>query len=178
MGKKLNLVDQRFGKILITKEAGKLNNKTYYWVGVCDCGNEVIVRGADLRIGNTKSCGCLQKTRVIETNKKRLGINSPVYKHGQANTAAYKTNKVQKRNAIKRNQTPELTKLEQSRLNFIYEVAGTMVKYEVDHIQPLSKGGLHHPDNLQILEVSLNRSKNAKYPLTKEEQVKYKGYKI
>ena len=27
----------------------------------------------------------------------------------------------------------------------------TGIKYEVDHIIPVHKGGRHHPDNLQIL---------------------------
>lgn len=31
--------------------------------------------------------------------------------------------------------------------------------YEVDHIIPLSKGGLHHEDNLQYLTIAENRSK-------------------
>ena len=41
--------------------------------------------------------------------------------------------------------------------------------YEVDHIKPISKGGLHHQDNLQILEKILNNKKRAK--ITNE----YKG---
>ena len=36
------------------------------------------------------------------------------------------------------------------------------VAYHVDHIHPLSKGGTHHPDNLQILTVKENCSKGAK----------------
>ena len=32
--------------------------------------------------------------------------------------------------------------------------------YEVDHIIPLSKGGLHHPMNFQNLPAVINRSKN------------------
>jgi 5-methylcytosine-specific restriction endonuclease McrA len=35
--------------------------------------------------------------------------------------------------------------------------------YHVDHIKPLSKGGPHHPDNLQILLGRDNLSKGAKY---------------
>ena len=31
--------------------------------------------------------------------------------------------------------------------------------YEIDHIMPISKGGLHHQDNLQYLTISENRSK-------------------
>lgn len=36
------------------------------------------------------------------------------------------------------------------------------VGYEVDHIIPLSKGGLHHEDNLQYLTIKENRSKGNK----------------
>jgi hypothetical protein len=50
--------------------------------------------------------------------------------------------------------------------------------FHVDHIQPLTKGGQHHEDNLQILEATLNLQKNNKWPLTPEEQIKYKGVKI
>ena len=34
--------------------------------------------------------------------------------------------------------------------------------YEVDHIIPLARGGLHHEDNLQYLTCSENRSKGAR----------------
>jgi predicted nucleic acid-binding Zn ribbon protein len=34
--------------------------------------------------------------------------------------------------------------------------------YEVDHIIPINKGGLHHQDNLQYLTISENRSKGDK----------------
>lgn len=37
---------------------------------ICDCGNEVIVAGADLSIGHTQSCGCLQKERTSKANEK------------------------------------------------------------------------------------------------------------
>ena len=38
----------------------------------------------------------------------------------------------------------------------------TGVKYEVDHIWPLSKGGPHLPWNLQVLTKEKNRTKGAK----------------
>lgn len=34
----------------------------------CSCGNEVIVKGANLRSGNTKSCGCISKEQIIKRN--------------------------------------------------------------------------------------------------------------
>lgn len=80
--------------------------------------------------------------------------------------------KIAKRKARELNQTPQNANKEL--INFYYEVAATMLDYEVDHIKPLSKGGLHHEDNLQILEKSLNRQKSNKWPLTKEDQIKFR----
>lgn len=39
----------------------------------------------------------------------------------------------------------------------------TGIPYEVDHIKPLSKGGLHHQDNLQVITGKENRRKGSKY---------------
>jgi 5-methylcytosine-specific restriction endonuclease McrA len=36
------------------------------------------------------------------------------------------------------------------------------IVYEVDHIIPIAKGGLHHQDNLQIITRSENRSKGCR----------------
>jgi 5-methylcytosine-specific restriction endonuclease McrA len=43
---------------------------------------------------------------------------------------------------------------------FLTEVTG--IKHHVDHIMPLAKGGLHHPDNLQILTAEENLKKGVK----------------
>lgn len=40
----------------------------------------------------------------------------------------------------------------------------TGIKYTVDHIQPLTKGGKHHHDNLQVITMSDNSKKGARYP--------------
>ena len=53
-----DITGQRFGKLLVLENAGKLDGKVYYWKCQCDCGNEIIVSGVRLRSGNTKSCGC------------------------------------------------------------------------------------------------------------------------
>ena len=41
------------------------------WVCECECGNEVIVKGSNLRRGNSKSCGCLQKETVAEVGRSK-----------------------------------------------------------------------------------------------------------
>ena len=80
------------------------------------------------------------------------------------------------RRALKRNQTPILTEIEKKKIHFYYQTRKYLGKnWHVDHIKPLSKGGLHHPDNLQILAKKLNREKRDKYPLTEEEKVKFNG---
>lgn len=38
----------------------------------------------------------------------------------------------------------------------------TGIPHEVDHVIPISKGGKHHEDNLQIITMSENRKKHNK----------------
>jgi len=63
-----------------------------------------------------------------------------------------------------------------SKFNGIYGY----IKYHVDHIKPISKGGLHHQDNLQILEAKLNMKKSDSYPIKNNEfkGVTYKNLEI
>lgn len=60
--KKLNLINQKFGKLLVIKEAPPYilpSRKTKtQWECLCDCGNTAIVRTENLRNGHTTSCGC------------------------------------------------------------------------------------------------------------------------
>lgn len=68
-----------------------------------------------------------------------------------------------KRRALQLNQTPEFTESEEKRVRLIYKKSQELGSdYHVDHIQPLIKGGLHHPDNLQIVTKSYNLEKGAK----------------
>ena len=60
-----------------------------------------------------------------------------------------------------------LTPEEHQRILFIYKECAiitekTGVLHHVDHIYPISKGGLHHPDNLQILTATENIRKGNK----------------
>lgn len=58
--------------------------------------------------------------------------------------------------ASKREQTPNLSPEEKDHIEHIYFMASDCRAvsgeyYHVDHIEPISKGGLHHPDNLQVM---------------------------
>lgn len=69
--KKKELIGQKFGKLLVLEEIEKRSkSKKIYYKCICDCGNEVITKGASLLSGHTKSCKCLQKEKVRETSYK------------------------------------------------------------------------------------------------------------
>ena len=48
-----------------------------------------------------------------------------------------------------------------------------LTDYQVDHIIPLSKGGLHHIDNIQLLCPTCNRSKSNKDPVEHMQSLGY-----
>jgi hypothetical protein len=49
----------RFGRLLVMEASG-YSGQQITWRCQCDCGTERVVRGQDLRSGNTQSCGCLR----------------------------------------------------------------------------------------------------------------------
>jgi hypothetical protein len=63
---------QRFGRLLVLRRAGSDRHRCPLWACVCDCGAETTCRGAGLRSGRTRSCGCLL----------REGTSRGTYRHG------------------------------------------------------------------------------------------------
>ena len=60
--KKIDLTNQRFGKLVVIKEGPKAiqpsGKKIITWECECDCGNHTVVRAYNLKNGHTTSCGC------------------------------------------------------------------------------------------------------------------------
>lgn len=67
---RIDLIDQSFGRLIVNSFAGTHDNKSAMWLCACECGDKVIVRGADLRSGHTQSCGCLKRDRSSAKHKK------------------------------------------------------------------------------------------------------------
>ncbi len=93
------------------------------------------------------------------SNKRALmhdGIGYKIYRSGdkQANEAARRLRIAQ--------QTPDMDIHEWLKIRDIYRRAADL-GYEVDHIVPIELGGLHHPDNLQILSKTANTRKGTSY---------------
>ena len=61
--KRLNLIGDRYGR-LVVKEEADCKGKARCYLCICDCGEEKIILLKDLRSGNSKSCGCLQKEKA------------------------------------------------------------------------------------------------------------------
>lgn len=87
-----------------------------------------------------------------------------------------------RRRARKVNAIPN--NVDMKKVNYMYSFCNKLnkihgyIKYHVDHIKPLSKGGLHHENNLQILEAKLNLEKSSSYPFEKKfEGIMYKNIK-
>ena len=60
MGKKLNLIGKRFGRLLVISESNRRDDSVM-WNCICDCGKKVVVSGTRMNIGHVQSCGCLRK---------------------------------------------------------------------------------------------------------------------
>ncbi|WP_195989570.1 hypothetical protein [Clostridium sp. D53t1_180928_C8] len=67
MSKRLSLVGNRFGKLVVIEFSHTTNGYTY-WNCICDCGTEITIKGSYLtsKTKATKSCGCLVKEKVAK----------------------------------------------------------------------------------------------------------------
>lgn len=95
--KKIDLTGQVFNKLTVIGEGeGKLQTSgqvSSSWICKCDCGNTVDVLITSLRLGRTKSCGCLSKEKVKERSTT----------HGMYHTRTYKIWSGMKRRCLNKN---------------------------------------------------------------------------
>lgn len=75
-----DLTGRNFTRLTVIKKYGLNKHNKITWLCRCECGTEKVVLGASLMNGKTKSCGCLQKEKVIEKN----------YSHGKSYTRLYR----------------------------------------------------------------------------------------
>ncbi len=83
MGKKLDLKNQRFGRLQVFSESTKRNCGNVVWLCLCGCGALTEVTTDGLRSGGTKSCGCMRrgKTKIRDYNQTgdARSSSSPIY---------------------------------------------------------------------------------------------------
>lgn len=79
MARFIDLTGKQFDRLCVIKRVENNKYGNSVWLCQCDCGVQLRVRGDSLIKGNTKSCGCLRKEKVIERAKT----------HGKTNTKCY-----------------------------------------------------------------------------------------
>lgn len=77
LGKLIDLTGQRFGRytVLYRYHENDPFNKPL-WVCKCDCGNEKVVGGENLRSGQSLSCGCYNREKAAERATKHGGAKA------------------------------------------------------------------------------------------------------
>ena len=80
MSKRIDITNQRFGKLVAIRPVGHNARGEGLWLCRCDCGNTIEVVTYSLRSGNTQSCGCMAKEVLLKRNTK----------HGKCGTRLYR----------------------------------------------------------------------------------------
>lgn len=79
LGFPIDITGQKFGRLTVLSRSTNNKEGRAMWRCLCDCGNETIVLGKNLRNGHTKSCGCLDK----EITSKRSVIDRTGLTYGK-----------------------------------------------------------------------------------------------
>lgn len=79
MSKFIDITGQKFNMLTVISRAENAPNGVARWNCVCDCGNKTVVRGANLKNGAVKSCGCLVHRESLQKT------------HGKSHTRLYYT---------------------------------------------------------------------------------------
>lgn len=74
-----SLIGQKFGKLTVIEKSHS-DGHYVYWKCHCDCGQTTIVSGANLKSGNTSSCGCINYSIGERNIQKWLENNHINYK--------------------------------------------------------------------------------------------------
>lgn len=70
MSRFIDLKGKKFNRLLVIEKKPEKHYGEFQWLCQCDCGNTVVVSGANLRTNHTKSCGCLQVEMAKKSNTK------------------------------------------------------------------------------------------------------------
>lgn len=75
-------VGNRYERLLVVEYAGRSEGKAKHpkFRCICDCGNEVVVLGTNLRRNHSTSCGCMHKEKTSEAKTTHGMRHTPTYK--------------------------------------------------------------------------------------------------
>lgn len=85
MGQLIDLVGQRFTRLVVLEKATREGDSRAYWRCKCDCGGIAVTSGRNLRQKVTRSCGCLgtEWSRSLGANESFIAKRAiKAMKHG------------------------------------------------------------------------------------------------
>lgn len=74
VSKLINELGNKYGALTVIEITKDKNGRTA-WLCTCDCGNQKIVRGSDLRKGKITSCGC----RIASREKRIIDLTGQIF---------------------------------------------------------------------------------------------------
>lgn len=74
------LIGRKFGRLTVISKHSQDNSDKWQYLCRCECGNEKVIRGADLKNGKVLSCGCYKNEKTIERSS---GENSNFWIDGR-----------------------------------------------------------------------------------------------
>jgi len=84
MGAALDISGRKFSRLKVLSRAGSNKHGASIWNCVCDCGNECVGLGYEIKIGHKRSCGCLVPESTSKLNLSHGhtagGGRTPTYK--------------------------------------------------------------------------------------------------
>ncbi len=114
-----DLVNQQFGRLLVTKKLGKISmRRDIFWECLCECGKSISVTTGNLVHGHVKSCGCISRD-TIRAYRISIGKNPdiPIKTARQLLRSRIKKLKLDKQAFIRDNYTCQLCGIVGHKLN-------------------------------------------------------------
>ena len=68
----IDMVGKKFNRLTILEEVGVNKRNQRMFRCLCDCGNECIAEGYEIRSGRKKSCGCIKNEEKVENRKAEI----------------------------------------------------------------------------------------------------------
>lgn len=68
-----DITGQRFGRVEVLRWEPSMDGAGGYWKCRCDCGVEFRTSGSNLRLGKTRSCGCLRSEVTADLGRHFIG---------------------------------------------------------------------------------------------------------
>jgi len=79
------MIGKVVGRLTVIREEVGSSKKNCKWLCLCSCGRKCVVRGVDLRLGRTKSCGCFR----MEMMRWGVGNRAKRWKGGRRKRGGY-----------------------------------------------------------------------------------------